>query len=75
MELSRIATDLFAITPSDSTDQNFISIRCDSAGTLRIKTNSNPTPVNLNVSAGEVIPVLVTRVYATGTTATVHGYR
>lgn len=75
MEPSRIAQALFNVVPNDNNYQYFISLRADTAGTLRILTVNNPTPVNLNVVAGEIIPVIVTRVYATGTTATILGFR
>jgi len=65
------ANNAFVITPSDSTTLPYIP-RCISvqvAGILACDTYGNDVNVLLPVPAG-VIPLRVTKVYATGTTAT-----
>lgn len=66
--------DLVPITPSDSTDldTDARAIRCKpdgAAGTLRITTLAGQVR-NTSIEVGEVLPVSVRRVHATGTTAT-----
>lgn len=64
------AIDAFAITPNDSTDLTTIprSLNIGVGGALKVTTMSGTTLV-LTVAAG-VLPLRVTRVWATGTTAT-----
>lgn len=69
-----VASDLVPVTPNDSTDlsEPGRAIRCrpdGAAGTLRFSTNEG-TVRNTYIDAGETILVAVTRVHATGTTAT-----
>jgi len=69
-----VASDLVPVTPNDSTDlaEPGRAIRCrpdGAAGTLRFSTNTNVVR-NTYIDAGETILVAVTRVHATGTTAT-----
>lgn len=68
------------ITPADGADLNvgtFRAIRFDTAGTVKIDVvksdGTKSSGITRNVSAGEqwsVASVAVTRIYATGTTAT-----
>lgn len=69
-----VASDLVPATPNDTTDlaEPGRAIRCrpdGAAGTLRFSTNTNVVR-NTYIDAGETILVAVTRVHATGTTAT-----
>lgn len=69
-----VASDLVPVTPNDTTDlaEPGRAIRCrpdGAAGTLRFSTNTNVVR-NTYIDAGETILVAVTRVHATGTTAT-----
>lgn len=74
MEPSRLATTIVAVTPSDTENVDFIALRADSAGVIKIVTPGSPSTVTLNVVAGEIIPCLIRKVL-TGTTATVHGFK
>ncbi|MGQ3080691.1 MULTISPECIES: spike base protein, RCAP_Rcc01079 family [Rhizobium/Agrobacterium group] len=69
-----VASDLVPVTPNDNTDlaEYGRGIRCrpdGAAGTLRFRANDG-TVRNTYIDAGETILVAVTRVHATGTTAT-----
>lgn len=69
-----VASDLVPVTPNDTTDlaEPGRAVRCrpdGAAGTLRFSTNTNVVR-NTYIDAGETILVAVTRVHATGTTAT-----
>lgn len=66
-----VATDLIPITTSDTVDLERAAraIRVGTGGTLRITTLRGEVR-NTNVIDGEVLLVGVTRVHATGTTAT-----
>jgi len=68
-----------AITKSDSTDltgndgkPTAMSIYVGGAGTVRVQPlgNADGTTVDFTVAAGGYVPVLVTRVYSSGTSAT-----
>lgn len=63
------------VTKSDSTtyDPPLLSLRVDGAGDVKFDDASGNTDT-WTCAAGEIIPVLMTKVYATGTTATgLHG--
>lgn len=67
-------SDLIPVTPSDTVDLPAAgrAIRCRPdgvGGTLRINVNDGPTR-NTYIAAGETLLVAVSRVFATGTTAT-----
>lgn len=59
-----------SVSPSDSTDLTYVSIvRVGTAGDVKI-TDSEGNAVTIpSVQAGETLPVLVARVWSTGTTA------
>ena len=65
-------TGLYAITPSDSVDINTTtrSIYVGGTGNVKITARDGTTDTLYNVPAGFVIPGRVSRVWATGTTAT-----
>ena len=64
----------FAITGDDNNDLSHVSrVRVDVAGTVKFTTLGGDTDTWTCV-AGEIIPLLITRVFATGTSATgLHG--
>ncbi len=75
MQLSFIPTRMFKITPNDAVDQYSTGLRADTAGTVKFRTDSTED-ITVNLAAGEVLAVAVTKVYATGTTVTtLHGFR
>lgn len=65
------ARDIVPVTPSDTVDLDISarSLRFAGGGTLRITTASGAVR-NTTVIDAEILPVQVTRVHATGTTAT-----
>ena len=66
------ATHLFLITPSNTADLRYVTraIRAGGAGDLRVMTTGGEDVTIPSVLAGETIAAEVSRVYATGTTAT-----
>ena len=62
----------FAITPSDSADlpKPAIGLNAGGAGTIKVNMVNGDIGVTWTIAAGGVLPVAVTKVYATGTTAT-----
>lgn len=64
-------SNLYAVAPSDTQDLPNTSraINVAQAGALRVTTTGGTT-ATLTVAAGGVFPVRVTRIWATGTTAT-----
>ena len=70
--LTSPADNQVAITPSDSTDLAFNSraIRVGVGGTLVVTPAGGGSDVTYTVYNGEVLPIRVSRVKATGTTAT-----
>lgn len=60
------------VTPSDSTDLTYVSraIYCGGAGTLTVTPAGGGSNVAYTVVAGAVLPIRVSRVLSTGTTAT-----
>lgn len=66
------ATTQLAITPSDTTDLTYITraIYIGAAGNLVVTPLQGGSDVTYAVLAGQILPVRVTRVKATGTTAT-----
>ena len=61
---------LLAVTPNDATDLPFASrgLNVAQAGTVRVTTVGGST-ATVSIAAGIVLPIRVTRVWATGTTA------
>ena len=70
--LSAPATSGFAITPSDSIDapETTRALYVGGSGHLSVRMLSGETVTFTNVSAGCLLPLRVTRVLLTGTTAT-----
>lgn len=70
--LSGPADNLVAITPSDSTDLANVSraIYVGGAGNIVVTPAGGGSNVTLTVVAGAVLPIRVSRVLSTGTTAT-----
>lgn len=66
----------FAITPSDSADlsERTRAIYCQTAGTVRLR-DCQDNDITYTVFAGLILPFVAKRVLATGTTATVIGWR
>lgn len=69
------ARSMVAITPSDTAllDNVPKAIRCDVAGTVSLRAVDDTAFVSISMAAGEVLPIRVAHVKATGTTATLHG--
>lgn len=68
-------TDIKAITPSDTTDHGLTrALWVDSTGSLKVNTISQTTGVTFKVPAVGLVPLQVTRVYATGSTTTITVY-
>jgi hypothetical protein len=70
--LSTDPTDAAAVTPSDGTDLTFVSKKLfvGGAGNLVVITAAGNTVTFTGVAAGTILPIRVSRVKATGTTAT-----
>lgn len=66
----------FTITPSDAADlaERPRAIFCNSAGTVRLR-DALDNDITYTVVAGMILPIQPKRVLATGTTATVYGWR
>ena len=64
--------DLIQITPSDATvyDPPLRGCIIEAAGDIAIKPIKSASNVTISVLKGQLIPVLMTQVLATGTTAT-----
>jgi len=66
------ASDVAAVTPHDTNDLSIpakkLRVGTGGAGTLKVDTIEGTAHTFVNVSDGEVFDVIVTRVYATGTT-------
>lgn len=65
------AQGVLAITTSDTLDTTKVvrAIRANTAGTIKI-TSPDGTTATCNFLAGETRPIVATRIWATGTTAT-----
>lgn len=65
------ATNAFAIIPNDTTELPTVTraLNVATSGAVRVTTLSGDT-VTLFVAAGGVMPIRVSRILATGTTAT-----
>lgn len=71
-----IASDAFAITPSDSTTQRASALYIGGAGNVAVKTEDGTTVTFTGAQAGSILPVRVLQVLATSTTATaILGFR
>lgn len=70
MNAQHYPADAALITPSDTAEVYFVAIRVGVAGNLAVRTENGTTLTIPNVAAGETIKLRVTKVLATGTTAT-----
>lgn len=65
------AESAFSITPSDTTTQVARGIYIGGNGSLKVLMYKDTTPVTFsNVTEGMLLPIIVQKIYATGTTAT-----
>ena len=73
--VSTPAKKMFAITPDATAAVSPIpkAIRCDVAGTVALRAMGSAADVSITMAAGEVLPVRVQYVRASGTSATLHG--
>lgn len=74
--LSSPAREIFAITPNDTTPlaKQPKALKFNVGGTVVIRAVDSTADVTITVLAGEILPVIVSYVKATGTTATgIHG--
>ena len=62
-----------AVTPSDGSDltgEPFFAVYVGTGGNLKVDMADGGSPVTLsNVASGQLLPIMVERIYATGTTA------
>lgn len=65
-----LASDAFAVTPSDSTTQRSGALYTGSGGSIAVKTEDGSTITFVSAAAGAILPVKVVQILATGTTAT-----
>ena len=65
-----IASDAFAITPSDATTQRANALWVGGAGNVAVKTEDGTTLTFTGAQAGTTLPVRVMQVLASNTTAT-----
>lgn len=64
-----IASDAFAVTPSDATTQRANAIYVGAAGNVAVKTEDGTTVTFVGAQAGTILPVRTMQVLATNTTA------
>jgi hypothetical protein len=67
---TQITTDAKAVTPSDSTAVSFFGFYVGITGDVTVVTAAGSTTTFTAVPAGQIIPVAVSKIKATGTTAT-----
>lgn len=69
--ISGPATKIAAVTPSDSADLNppCVALAITTAGNVKVTAVDGGTET-FAVTAGQILPVAVSRVWSTGTTAT-----
>jgi hypothetical protein len=67
---TQITTDAKAVTPSDSTAVSFFGFYVGITGDVTVVTAAGSTTTFTAVPAGQIIPVVVSKIKATGTTAT-----
>lgn len=65
-----IASDAFAITPSDATTQRASAVYVGGAGNVALKTEDGTTITFSGAQAGTILPVKTLQILATNTTAT-----
>lgn len=73
--LSSPGSDIFPITPNDSTDlaTDARALLVTTSGTIRVTTKDGQQRDIPSITAPFILPVRVRRVHSTGTTATVLG--
>ena len=64
------AGDAVEITPNDSTRVHYTAIYVGGTGDLKVTTEGENDVTFKSVQVGTILPVRVTRVFTTGTTAT-----
>lgn len=66
------ATKAFDVTPGDSADLAFVTraLWVGGAGNIKVTTSGGDTVILSGVTAGSLIPIRVSRVHSTSTTAT-----
>lgn len=76
MDMSGIPSSAFTITPSDTTKISAAGLFIGGAGTVTVEPEAQPgTTVQFTAPAGGEIKLRVTKVMATGTSATlIRGY-
>lgn len=74
-EVSSPARNVFLIAPHATNPLPNIpkAIRCDVAGTIAFRAVDDAADVSMTMAAGEILPVRVQYVRATGTSGTFHG--
>jgi hypothetical protein len=70
MNNQSIPSNASAITPNDTTNQHYLGIYVGATGDIRVQMAGGGAPVTfVGAIAGTMLPIEVTRVYLTGTTA------
>lgn len=66
------ATHAALVTPSNSTDLATVArgVKLGVAGNLKYTTEAGDTIVDVGLAAGVIHPICISRIWATGTTAT-----
>jgi hypothetical protein len=67
---SQITLDAQAVTPSDSTDVSFFGFYVGITGDVAVTTAKGTVVTFTAVPAGQIIPVAVSKIMSTNTTAT-----
>jgi hypothetical protein len=65
-----IASDAFAITPSDATTQRAAAVYVGGTGNVALKTEDGTSVTFVGAQAGTILPVKTLQILATNTTAT-----
>lgn len=66
----RLYSDAVAVTTSDTTEQNYSGLYIGVTGDVTVKMASGTTETFKNAQEGTILPIVTTKVMATGTTAT-----
>jgi len=66
------ATNAVAVTPSDSVDLSYVSraVYVGASGNVKVVMADSGTVTFVGVPAGATLPIRVSRIWSTGTTAT-----
>lgn len=65
-----LASDAFAVTPSDASTQRAKALYIGGAGAVAVKTEDGTSVVFSAVPVGSILPIKTTQILSTGTTAT-----